>query len=102
MSTDKIVAAQIVEGTGDGALFEHFLFKLLTRLRRDQQTKSKVIVVYLDNARVHNHPRVVEMAARLRVTILFQAEYSPQLQASEQLHNALKRHLNELPRKPNK
>ena len=56
MSEEKVVAAQIVEGTCDGALFEHFLYKMLTKLRRDAKTKDKMIVVYLDNARVHGHP----------------------------------------------
>jgi transposase len=96
----RIVAAQVIEGTTDASVFENFIYALMKQLRREQLSKSKQIVLFLDNARVHYSPLLVETAQRLKISLLFSAQYSPWLMPVEQLHNHLKRQLNTRSRPP--
>jgi transposase len=84
---------QVIEGSCDTVLFENFLFETIRKLRVDEDSKNKQVVVFLDNAKVHKHPWMHELADRLRVTILYSAPYLPWLQPVETLHEDLKRYV---------
>ena len=45
----------------------------------------------LDNARVHTHESILDLAQEYDITMLFNAEYSPHLNPVEQLFGQLKR-----------
>lgn len=44
----------------------------------------------MDNAVIHKHSIVLETARKMKVNVLFNAEYSPWLNPIEQLFGALK------------
>jgi transposase len=83
-------------------MFENFLYRTLTKLRRDKGTRHKRIVIFLDNATTHRGAHLQTLAERMGVTFLFNAEYSPYLNPAEELFNVLKRHISQLPHKPDK
>ena len=87
------MAAQITEGGTDAVVFDNFLHQLLKKLRTDKETKSKHIVVLMDNATIHKHSSIYETARRFKVNILLNAQYSPWLNPVEQLFNYIKRTL---------
>ena len=47
----------------------------------------------MDNAVIHKQSLVLETARRMKVNVLFNAEYSPWLNPVEQLFNDIKRKL---------
>ncbi len=49
----------------------------------------------MDNAVIHKHSVVMETARRMKVNVLFNAEYSPWLNPIEQLFGHVKKKLNE-------
>ena len=88
-----VLAAQITEGGTDAVVFDNFMHQLLTKLRTDKATKSKHIVVLMDNATIHKHSSIYETARRFKVNLLLNAQYSPWLNPVEQLFNHIKRAL---------
>lgn len=54
---------------------------------------DKDIVLLMDNAAIHKHSQVKETARKMKVNILFNAEYSPWLNPIEQLFRYLKEKL---------
>jgi len=46
--------------------------------------------MFLDNARVHKHPLVIETLEKMDVVVLFNSAYSPWLNPVEQLFAKLK------------
>lgn len=87
---------QMIEGGTDANLFENFIYNMLNKLRRDPETKSKHIVILMDNATIHKSSIVYKTAREMKTTILFNAQYSPWLNPIEQLFNKLKRQLRSL------
>jgi transposase len=83
-------------------MFENFLYRVLMQLRKDRKTRNRRIVVYLDNARTHKSPMLVELAKKTRTTFLYSPQYSPWLMSVEQFHNVLKQHMKRLNPKPKK
>jgi transposase len=47
----------------------------------------------MDNAVIHKHSSVLETARRMKVNVLFNAEYSPWLNPIEQLFKLIKKQL---------
>ena len=72
-------------------VFDNFLHRLLTKLRTAKETKSKHIVVLMDNASIHKHSRIYDTARKFKVNVLLNAQYSPWLNPVEQLFNHIKR-----------
>ena len=91
MSQEKVVASQVIEGGVDANVFENFLYELLKSLRNNEETKSRDILIFMDNATIHHHQMVLRTAQRFKVHVLFNAEYSPQLNPIELLFTLLKR-----------
>ena len=79
----EVIGSQIIEGAFDATLFEAFVFKILNQIGTDPKTASKTVVVFMDNAVVHRHSSVLETCRKLKVNIVFNAEYSPWLNPVE-------------------
>ena len=93
ITQDSVLANQIIEGSVDSVLFENFVYQTLLSVRKDPATASKEVVLFMDNAVIHKHSAVLETARRLKVNVLFNAEYSPWLNPVEQLFGHVKRQL---------
>lgn len=93
ITKDQLVSSQVIEGAFDAVLFENFLYHTLRQLRTDNDLGLKKIVLLMDNAVIHKYSEVLENARKLKVTVLFNAEYSPWLNPIEQLFSYIKRHL---------
>ena len=90
ISQDRIVAHQILEGGVDSVIFENFIYQALLSLRKDTDLVDKDIILLMDNAVIHKHSQVLETARKMKVNILFNAEYSPWLNPIEQLFQYIK------------
>jgi hypothetical protein len=73
LTQDCVLAAQITEGGTDAVVFDNFLHQLLTKLRTDKATKSKNIVVLMDNATIHKHSSIYATARKFKVNLLLNA-----------------------------
>lgn len=93
ITRDKIVSNQLIEGNVSGVLFENFLFETVKGLRSNPENDEKDIVIFLDNAKIHKHPIVLESMKKMRVHVVFNSQYSPWLNPVEQLFLAIKRKL---------
>jgi transposase len=80
----------LIEGGVDASLFENFVFHMLLQMRKSSEYRTKPIVLLMDNASIHRHELVRAACLRLGASVLFNAEYSPQLNPVEQLFNILK------------
>ena len=92
----------MTEGGTDAVVFENFLHRVLHKLRVDKETKSKQIVILMDNATIHKHESVYATVRRFKANVLLNAQYSPWLNPIEQLFNYIKRKLRKLDQKPMK
>jgi transposase len=72
-------------------MFDNFLHRTLHKLRSDKESKSKHIVILMDNATIHKHPIIYHTARQFKANILLNAQYSPWLNPIEQLFNYIKR-----------
>jgi transposase len=73
MTFDCVISAQITEGGTDHVVFDNFLHRTLHKLRVDGATKSKQIVILMDNASIHKHQVIYETARKFRANILLNA-----------------------------
>ena len=76
MSQDRVWATQIIEGGVDSVLFENFLYQTLRAVRTDEKHKTKKVILFMDNAVIHSHSEVLETARKMKVNVLFNAQYS--------------------------
>ena len=74
-------------------VFENFVYHSLLSVRRDKAYADEDIVLLMDNAVIHKHSQVLETARKLKVNVVFNAEYSPWLNPIEQLFQHVKRNL---------
>jgi transposase len=93
----EVIGSQIIEGAFDATLFEAFVFKLLNQIRSDPKTATRTAILFMDNAVVHRHSSVLETCRRLKVNVIFNAEYSPWLNPVEQLFGYVKGQLKKKP-----
>ncbi len=91
ISTRRVEAVQIIEGTTDSVVFENFIYKMLNNLRSQEATKKREIALILDNVSFHKNHRVLSTIEAFKATVLFNAEYSPELNPIEQYFNHMKR-----------
>ena len=94
---DRVIANQFIEGNVDSVLFENFVYQALLSVRTDSQLKEKDVVVFMDNAKIHLHPVIMETARRMKAHVVFNCEYSPWLNPIEQIFMVLKRRIREKP-----
>ena len=66
------------------------MYQALLSVRRDPEYKDKDVVVFMDNAVIHKHSQVLETCRKMKVNVLFNAEYSPWLNPIEQLFRKIK------------
>lgn len=83
----------MVEGGVDSVMFENFVYQTLLSVRTDERVREKDVVLLMDNAVIHRHSQVLETARKMKVNVLFNAEYSPELNPIEQLFRHLKEKL---------
>ncbi|CDW90737.1 UNKNOWN [Stylonychia lemnae] len=93
ISQQQVHATQIIEGSVDSTLFENFVYQTLHSIRVDEQLCRKQVVMFMDNAVIHKHSYILETAKKFKVTLLFNAEYSPWLNPVEQLFAYIKKNL---------
>lgn len=86
-----MVASQLIEGGVDASLFESFIMEMLAGLIKQPEYEKRNIILLMDNARIHHHQLVLNTARRMKVNVLFSAEYSPWLNPVESLFAHLKR-----------
>ena len=86
-----MVASQLIEGGVDSSLFENFITEMLAGLMKQPEYERRDVVLLMDNARIHHHQIVLAAARRMKVNVLFSAEYSPWLNPVEALFGYLKR-----------
>jgi transposase len=91
ISLDRVVSAQMSSGCSDSVMFENFIYRTLNKLRLDDATRHKTIVLLLDNAAIHKTDAVLQTAHKMGAVVLFNAQYSPWLNPIEQLFNHLKK-----------
>ena len=56
------MGSKLVDGTIDSLLFKEFLEEVVKTVRQHMDSKHKHVVILLDNARVHTHQSVVDLA----------------------------------------
>ena len=83
MSFHQVVAVQLIEGGVDSSLFENFVYHTVTQLSKDPDSRRQHMVLLIDNASIHHQPLVLDTCRKLGVTVIFNAEYSPQLNPVE-------------------
>jgi len=75
----------------DSSVFEHFVFRLLEYVRGREEFQGRPVVLLMDNATIHKHPQVLDVALRMKVILMFNPQYSPQLNPVERYFKWLKR-----------
>ena len=93
ISQKKVMATEIIEGGVDAVIFENFIYQTLRSIRSDEKTKHKEVVLLMDNATTHKHQSVMETAMKMKVNVLFNAEYSPWLDPIERLFGVMKKEI---------
>jgi transposase len=81
----------LIEGSYDSTLYEEVLFQMLHRLRSEKAYEKKEILLLMDNAKFHHHNKVLETCRKLKVNVLFNAEYSPWLNPIENFFGHVKK-----------
>ena len=74
----------------DSSVFENFVYSLLEYVRKEERYQGKHIVLLMDNATIHKHPRVVDTIIRMKGILLYNPQYSPHLNPVEKFFNLLK------------
>ena len=90
ISQESVVATQIVKGGVDSIVFENFIYKMLESVVSDPRNQNRDILIFMDNAVMHKHSRVLETLRKFKVNVLFNAQYSPWLNPVEHLFGQLK------------
>ncbi len=72
-------------------LFANFIYELLRSIREDPERSRRPIVLFIDNARIHSPQMVLDVVLGMRVVLLYNAQYSPQLNPIEKFFNVLKK-----------
>jgi transposase len=93
ISQEQVVASQIIEGGVDSTIFENFVYQTLRSIRTDPRNSSRAVVLLMDNAVIHRHSSVLQTCRKMKVNVLFNAEYSPWLNPIEQLFGLVKKSL---------
>ena len=93
ISQERVIANQLVQGGVDSTVFENFIFELLTHIRSDTAHRGKRVVLLMDNARIHCHKSVVDIAMDMKAILLYSAQYSPWLNPVEHLFALIKRRI---------
>lgn len=93
ISQTKVVSSQMIEGGVDSTVFENFIYHTLRYIRTDPQLSNKTVILLMDNAVIHKQSLVLETARRMKVNVLFNAEYSPWLNPVEELFRLIKARL---------
>ena len=77
----------------DATIFENFLYRLLVHVRERPEFAGRQVVLLMDNASIHHHRRVMDLALRMKAILLYNPQYSPWLNPVEKLFKYLKGHL---------
>jgi transposase len=93
ITRDKLLCTEIIEGAYDTTLFENVIFKMLESIRTNEETKYKTVLLFMDNAVFHKHSHIKNLCRRMKVNVLYNAQYSPWLNPVELLFGLVKRRL---------
>lgn len=93
ISQEGVVANQLVEGGIDSSVFENFVHETLVHIRKDPILCRRPVIMFMDNARIHCHPMVIESVLQKKAILLFNAQYSPSLNPVEQFFAYVKGNL---------
>jgi hypothetical protein len=73
MSYDRIIANQVIEGGVDAVIFENFIYHMLVSVTTSEDFANKDIILFMDNAVIHRHSRVLETCKKFHVNVIFNA-----------------------------
>lgn len=68
---------------------------MLQSIVSDPEYLERDIVLFMDNAVIHRHSKVLETCRAFKVNVLFNSQYSPWLNPIEHLFGYLKARLNQ-------
>lgn len=71
-------------------IFDHFVYQTVKSLREQPESRSKDIVILMDNAVIHKHESVLRSSLQAGVSVLFNVEYSPMLNPIERAFQMVK------------
>ena len=71
ISKESLLANQLIEGGVDATIFENFLYRLLVHVRERPEFAGRQVVLLMDNASIHHHRRVVDLALRMKAILLY-------------------------------
>jgi transposase len=80
----------MIEGGVDSTLYENFIYHTLMAVRTDKTLCKKKVVLFMDNATIHKAHQVMEIAKKMKVILVYNAEYSSWLNPIEQYFRHLK------------
>ena len=72
-------------------MFHEVLFQMMKSIRSNRETRGKPVILFMDNAKFHHHSKILELCQRMRVNVLFNAQYSPWLNPIELFFGYVKR-----------
>lgn len=73
ISSEKVIASQIIEGGVDAIVYENFIYQLLNSLRKDKSQCERPILLFMDNAPIHKHSSVLITCQRMKANVIFNA-----------------------------
>ena len=91
----------MLEGGVGAAIYENYIYQTLISIRNDPLTWNANVVLFMDNAIIHKHASVLETARKLKINVLFNAEYSSWLNPIEYLFAKIKFELRKKQSPPN-
>jgi hypothetical protein len=83
ISQDRIISNWLIEGGVDSTLFDLFIYRTLNYVRTHADLAEKKVILLLDNAKIHKGIQILETCRKMKVIVLFNAEYSPWLNPVE-------------------
>lgn len=89
----EVIAMQLVEGGVDAVVYENFVREIVDFVASQQKYAGRHVVLFMDNAAIHRHDIVLQSLRERGVIVLFNAQYSPQLNPVEVYFKLLKKHV---------
>ena len=81
----SVLSFQLIEGTFDSSLFANYVHRTVDALQHseDYQGKELRIILFMDNAGLHQHRMVHDSLRALGAHVVYNAQYSPWLNPIE-------------------
>lgn len=90
VSQYKVEGYMLIEGSVNQITFFNYIYELVTILRRNPDSVNHNFILLLDNLNAHKTYLLKCLTVRLRVRILFNAPYSPEINFVENVFQRIK------------